>query len=202
MIKITPEGETGPSLNVYANVETISLLGRMILPLTRLSRARNAERYITPALNLLDVGCGNGYFIRRSKCTNRYGIDRIMGEDLENGLNFDDSFFDFVTVISVLEYIKDQKKLLKEIHRVLKFGGRMIVVINREKPQWFKDIFVRDIMPETKKKFLTRESLVEMCEGLFKFVASHRFLVGTNLVVCFEKSTPPRSSAEPVKQHS
>jgi ubiquinone/menaquinone biosynthesis C-methylase UbiE len=199
MMKITPEGEVGPSLDVYANVKKISFLGRMILPLTRLFRARNAERYITPAANLLDVGCGNGYFIRRSKCINRYGIDRIMGEDIETGLEFDDSYFDYVTVISVLEYIKDQKALLKEIHRVLTPTGKMIVVINREKPQWFKDFFVRDIMPETNKQFLTRESLIEMCEGIFKFVDSRRFLLATNLVMCFEKSTPFQSPAQPVK---
>lgn len=49
--------------------------------------------------------------------------------DLNEHLNFNDLSFDTVILTDVLEHIYQPKKLLSEIHRVLKPGGRVIIAV-------------------------------------------------------------------------
>lgn len=51
-----------------------------ILPITRWLKAKYAEKYTKPVERHLDVGCGDGFFLRRSKCIEKFGIDRLLGE--------------------------------------------------------------------------------------------------------------------------
>ena len=52
--------------------------------------------------------------------------------DIENeGIPFPDSFFDFVYSKSFIEYFHNQEKLIKEICRVLKPGGKAIPFTHR-----------------------------------------------------------------------
>lgn len=107
-------------------------------------RIETASRFIFRCQKLLDVGCGKGdifYFIR-SKVSKIYGIDKST-EDLvqasERGIvtravdldrqniPYEKDNFDIVTCLDVIEHIKDPIKLIKDIHRVLKNGGRLIV---------------------------------------------------------------------------
>lgn len=100
---------------------------------------------------LLDVGCGEGDFILNSKAKFReyYGVDvsslriehaeersKEMGDniyfyhcDVDKGLPFDNSFFDVVTCIAVLEHVFNPPNVLDEIRRVLKPGGTFIVQV-------------------------------------------------------------------------
>ena len=71
----------------------------------------------------LDVGCGRGNWDEFKQCK-FIGIDKIGNpdiiHDLNNDLPFDDKVFDVAICYSVLEYVGNDAKLLKEIHRVLK----------------------------------------------------------------------------------
>jgi ubiquinone/menaquinone biosynthesis C-methylase UbiE len=102
---------------------------------------------------LLDVGCGEGDFIFRSKAKFKecYGIDvsslrieraeerskeildgdniHFCDCDVDEGIPFNDSFFDVVTCIAVLEHVFNPPNVLDEIHRVLKPGGTFIVQV-------------------------------------------------------------------------
>jgi methionine biosynthesis protein MetW len=101
--------------------------------------------------NLLDIGCGSGSLLYKAKdkYTNLYGIDIVEENilkakelfqknnrrveltvmDVNNGIEFSDNFLDTVTIIAVLEHLFDPFFILKEIHRVLKPGGILILQV-------------------------------------------------------------------------
>jgi SAM-dependent methyltransferase len=101
----------------------------------------------------LDVGCGDGYLVTmaKSKFDQVYGVDFcsahierakksienildkekifFLYHDVEKGLPFDNSFFDTISCVSVLEHIFSPPMLLDEIRRVLKDEGQFIVQV-------------------------------------------------------------------------
>ena len=98
--------------------------------------------------NVLEVGCGAGQFIRGLKkqnpALNCYGSD-ISSEailsaknksdgvnyslQIENKLPFEDSFFDRVIILDVLEHTNYWKEILSETKRVLKSGGEAYIFV-------------------------------------------------------------------------
>lgn len=94
----------------------------------------------------LEVGCGNGMFARKAalkfNLKNIYGIDLspvAINSACENGiigtaLNIDkedfpyqDNFFDTIICGEVIEHLLNPDHLLKEIYRVLKIGGYVLI---------------------------------------------------------------------------
>jgi len=106
-----------------------------------------AFNLLEPGQKILDIGCGDGQFLAlvKDKFNELYGIDisplaiekarnyclqmgvgerlKLILWDVENGLPFEDSIFDAVTCLAVLEHVFYPPSLLKEISRVLKVGG-------------------------------------------------------------------------------
>lgn len=102
-------------------------------------------------VKILDAGCGEGHLIERlnNKNSNNqyYGIDitdlaikkakercpfatlKIM--DLSK-INFDDASFDYVICTEVLEHIHAYTDVIKELKRVLKKGGYLIITFPNE----------------------------------------------------------------------
>jgi len=93
---------------------------------------------------LLDVGCGNGTlgYFAKSKYKEVYGIDIseiALKLSKERGLivtkvnlndeniPFEDGYFDFVTCLDVIEHVLEPRDLIKEIRRVLKKEGALVV---------------------------------------------------------------------------
>lgn len=88
--------------------------------------------------NALDVGCGIGDFLKFRPNTigvdiNKSAVQWCISQGLEaydmpiNILPFSDASFDSAVIDNVIEHINDPKKLLEEIHRILKKQGRLIV---------------------------------------------------------------------------
>lgn len=94
----------------------------------------------------LDVGCGTGSLLLagKNKFTELYGTDIanqrfIETEDLtnihfkvsniNNGLAYEDCFFDAVTCVAVLEHLFDPYSAIREINRVLKDEGILILEV-------------------------------------------------------------------------
>ncbi|MCK5176173.1 MAG: methyltransferase domain-containing protein [Candidatus Aenigmarchaeota archaeon] len=106
---------------------------------------------LTEKLNVLDAGCGEGHLIEKmhdiNKNNNYYGIDitkialknakkrctyaNLKCTDLRN-IDYDNSFFDIVVCTEVLEHIKDYEIVIKEISRLVKKKGRLIVTFPNE----------------------------------------------------------------------
>jgi SAM-dependent methyltransferase len=100
--------------------------------------------------NVLDVGCGNGYVLSKyaGAGAHVFGIDLTrQGIDLSRQrfsylglqgefhianaeeLPYEDQSFDCVCSMGVLHHVPDISKAIKEIFRVLKPGGRLIMMV-------------------------------------------------------------------------
>lgn len=109
----------------------------------RSQRARTVMRYVTSPANILDIGCGNGRFLKQliDKNYSGYGIElpsksaerasRIPGLNLTTGQlcedDFDAHFFDAVTMWHVIEHLSDPQKTLKIVGNILKQGGYLML---------------------------------------------------------------------------
>ncbi len=129
----------------YSNVYD-ALFKRFFFP--RIERAINTMDF-KPGENVLDVGVGTGLSLDLfpSSC-NVVGIDRsramlkvasrkVRERGLDNiklvemdamNLNFRDNSFDHVLISHVVSVVSDPYKLMKEVRRVCKDGGAVVVV--------------------------------------------------------------------------
>jgi 2-polyprenyl-3-methyl-5-hydroxy-6-metoxy-1,4-benzoquinol methylase len=93
--------------------------------------------------NLLDVGCGYGFLLDEAKRKgwNVYGIDiseeackyakevlklNVLNCDLIN-TKFENNFFDVICLIGVIEHLLDPVSYLKEINRISKDDGLVLI---------------------------------------------------------------------------
>jgi 2-polyprenyl-3-methyl-5-hydroxy-6-metoxy-1,4-benzoquinol methylase len=93
---------------------------------------------------LLDVGCGNGFFLKRMRdlgwtvqgidpdrraveqARSRFALDVVAAPFEEH--HFPDDSFDAVVVSHVIEHVHDPVSLLRECRRILKPGGKLVVL--------------------------------------------------------------------------
>jgi ubiquinone/menaquinone biosynthesis C-methylase UbiE len=99
---------------------------------------------------MLDIGCGEG--VTLGKMVDRFPEKTILGIDslqenvdicrkhdlpVENGdvydLRFTDGSVDCCLLIEVIEHLEDHRKALKEIHRVLRKGGLLILLFPNDR---------------------------------------------------------------------
>ncbi len=189
MIRITPTETSGFVTNELGYIEGRKGIARFILPLTRYLRAVNAEKYITPAKRLLDIGCGDGYFIRRSKCTERYGLDKRTGDEVTGSLDFPDEWFDYVTMLAVIEHIPEPGPLMREIGRVLKPGGKLVITTPRRQAEFLIRLYIRDI-DEEHETYHTAGTIAKLAGDEFCMYGHHNFLLGLNQTFCLKKIAP------------
>jgi len=108
---------------------------------------------------ILDVGCGLGTYVKKMCAFSEevYGVDVDPEKVAEASrtlpniqlapaekLPFPDGFFDVVLLHEVIEHIEDDRQAIREAHRVIKGGGRIVIFApNRLYPLETHGIFWR-----------------------------------------------------------
>jgi SAM-dependent methyltransferase len=139
------------------NVENSSWLLRQAIRYGVAKRCRYITRY-KRAGRLLDIGCATGIFlqgIRNSGNWEPYGVEinqhaahiaQEHGLDVRLGTleqaGFADEFFDVVTLWDVLEHLHDPAGSLREIHRILKPDGLLVIRVPNAN-SWDSQLFGR-----------------------------------------------------------
>lgn len=108
---------------------------------------------------ILDVGCGLGMYVKKMRAFSQevYGVDVDPEKVAEASrtlpniqlapaekLPFPDGFFDVVLLHEVIEHVEDDRQAIREAHRVIKQGGRIVIFApNRLYPLETHGIFWR-----------------------------------------------------------
>ncbi|PIP53733.1 MAG: hypothetical protein COX07_09105 [Bacteroidetes bacterium CG23_combo_of_CG06-09_8_20_14_all_32_9] len=114
-----------------------------ILDYFRSGRARRVSRFIKNDAKVLDIGCGNGRFL---KYLLKFGSFKLYGTEMEGNSakrasripeitlktgtlepdDFPDKFFDAISLFHVFEHLTEPKETLEIINKILKPGGIVV----------------------------------------------------------------------------
>ncbi len=112
----------------------------LFLPFKHLLRGTQ----IIPGGKILDVGCGNGAFLHKMRAAgmDAYGVEfskdgyaqaRKLGLNVKHGTleqqKYPSHSFDVITLNHVFEHLPDPVRTLKELKRILKPQGRIIIAV-------------------------------------------------------------------------
>lgn len=115
--------------------------------------------YVEPGMRAVDIGCGNGVHSLRvaRRGAMAVGIDASPGRlrtgrhlsltdgmptasfllgDIERPLPFQAGQFDVALLLDVLEHVHRRPEMLREIHRVLRPGGTLLVAAPNRDTTW------------------------------------------------------------------
>jgi len=122
---------------------------------------------------VLDIACGGGDLLQKNP-EKIYGIDinptmvsKLQGKGLrvKEGnvieLPYDNEFFDVVHCSNIIEHLApgDAYKMFQEIYRVLKPGGKIILVTPMPKTIWYSFGHVKPYPPQSIKKLFRAISM-------------------------------------------
>ncbi|MFN3550199.1 MAG: class I SAM-dependent methyltransferase [Endomicrobiia bacterium] len=165
---------------------------------------------------ILDIGCGNGYFLKIAKDFgwDVYGVEinpsaiKLAREkfgiqvEQKNLIEIKDEEFDVITLIDVLDFFMDPKKEIKEIKRILKKDGILIVRVrnglwhcNLGKYKKFFKFFglypsvvhLYSFTPKTLKKLLQNVGFSDIKILNSSFTKGDPYKTGYKIVIIFAK---------------
>ncbi len=172
-------------------------------PILRSLRLGKVLSHIPESSIVLDIGCGtSAAFLKAisSRIKQGFGIDFKVNENinipniktqrvmLEDRLPFQDSSFEIVTMLAVLEHIEREQEILSEIYRVLVPGGKLILTVPSIWAQpvleflSYKLKIVSESEIRDHKRYYTREKLEKVLVQITGFQAlnHHYFQLGMN----------------------
>lgn len=167
---------------------------------------RRIERYLRPRASdrVLEIGCGRGFLTRRIQRIapattgidlNPQAIANAVADDLRNmdarALAFPDAVFDKIYSFHAIEHITDLPRAFAEMDRVLKPGGRVLLVYPAEpirglyvvptalliwgNPLRARDLHVHRLSPRALRPFLAGTSL-RVVRSKLQFLLTPQFV--------------------------
>jgi SAM-dependent methyltransferase len=167
---------------------------------------RRVERYLRPRTTdrVLEIGCGRGFLTRRVQRIapattgidlNPQAIANAVADDLRNmdarALAFPDAAFDKIYSFHAIEHITDLRSAFAEMDRVLKPGGRVLLVYPAEpirglyvvptalllwgNPLRARDLHVHKLSPRALRPFLAGTSL-RVVRSKLQFLLTPQFV--------------------------
>ena len=156
---------------------------------------------LRPEHRVLDAGCGAGTLLERLYCREAYGVDlsptmawraRVLAEapvkivqgDVEQ-LPFPDGHFDRVIASSLLSHVLHPSRVIEELRRVTKVGGRVVISISDEDQiergmRWAKSLGLARLF--SSEKMAEKQSAYHVDYHLHRFSLKRlRELVGSSL---------------------
>jgi len=161
----------------------------------RYLRARIVLSYIHNAGVICDIGCGyNAYFLNKAEkyISKGYGIDKkvcinttdkiiVQRAEFFNNLSFQNDYFDAVTMIAVIEHLKDYNSIIKEVYRILKPEGLLIITTPTIHARKFLDFlaFRLNILnkEEIKEhyKYFDKKDIIALLENNYFFIKKYSY---------------------------
>ena len=137
---------------------------RLIAPIISVFKYRDAISFV-PNGKAIDIGCGNGKFMRTMnffgwkfegvefnpvavKACRSVGL-KVFHGDL-HAAAFEDNSLDLITARQVIEHIPDPDNFMREIDRILKKGGRLVIETPNSKAlgkRWFVTYWFANDVP-------------------------------------------------------
>ena len=164
-------------------------------PYLRRLRIKKIERFIEKSDDVLDIGCGREALFLKTisdKINSGIGIDfkaeefnevnlEVRKLSFTDTLEFKDNTFDKVFMLAVLEHLQHPYDLLKEVHRVLRDDGNLVMTVpsNLARPvleflSYRLNIVSRaEIMDH--KKYYNRQSLKRLANSTGFFMSYHDY---------------------------
>lgn len=150
---------------------------------------------LCPSDVVLDLGCGNGQHTLRVAPSVRsiVGVDydskllavaeadtrargvgnvRFTTADLEGRFPFTDAAFDVVLALDVLEHLHHRGEAFREMHRLLKTGGRLLIAVPNRETSWKRRLRAAGVPfysdPDHKYEYTRDEFLAECARHGFR----------------------------------
>ena len=177
----------GRLLDRKAYYQGKNLFAQCCMQITKRIRTRQVLRLMEARHTHLDIGCGDGYFLKRSNCAVKYGADARYGDQITDTLDFPDDFFDYVTMLAVIEHMEKPDSIFDETYRVLKKNGRFLFTTPKKHSETIIKLYAKSVEADHLFYF-DKQSVQRLAGTRFKFVCYKPFLFGLNQVFCLQKT--------------
>lgn len=176
-------------------------------PILRKRRIKQVLKEFNDETILCDIGCGfNALFLKEIKNWIKEGVGldkkvsnysdnkiRLIKFEFKDKIPLNKNYFTHVTMLAVIEHLSKPEKMLKEIKRILKNKGRIIITTPTPKAKTILELlsFIRFINPREIKEHKTyfgKKDFIKLFNKLgLKLIDYKTFQLGYNSIIIGEK---------------